>query len=158
MIYGKHLRNLFKNLENPNYMYMKKMPAINSNVKFCCLIDKRDQKDIPIYVIKDATTRAALLILHKVVHRRVHDQSIFVDEIFAANFAREFRGSMMSFPVPLHVGRVDTYEIALVARHRFEHVRFLYMGVKHKLLRVILATGDAFEGSMNAVRYSQMSD
>lgn len=134
------------------------MPAINSDVIVCCLFDKLDQKDIPVHVIKDATTRAALLILHKVVHRRVRDQSVFVDEILAANFAREFRGSMMSFPVPLHVGRVDTHEIALVARHRFERVRFLHVGVKHELLGIILATSDAFEGSMNAVRYSQMSD
>lgn len=115
-------------------------------------------QDIPVHVIEDAATRVALLILHKVVHGRVRDQGVLVDEILAANFAREFRSSMMSFPVPLHVGSVDTHEIALVARHRFERVRFLHVGVKHELLGIILATSDALEGSMNAVRYSQMSD
>lgn len=107
-----------------------------------------------VHVIKDAAACAALLILHKIVHRRVRDQSVLVDEILAANLAREFRGSMMSFPVPFHIGRVDTHEIALVARHRFQRVRFFHVGVKHELLGIILATGDTLEGSMNAVCYS----
>jgi len=132
---------------------MKHEENINKFLCFNC-----DQKGIPVHVIKDATTRAALLILHKIVHRRVRDQSVLVDEILAANLAREFRGSMVSFSVPFHIGRVNTHEIAFVTRHRFERVRFFHVGVKHELLGIILSTSDTLEGSMNAVCYSQMSD
>lgn len=111
-----------------------------------------------VHVIEDATARVALLILHKIVHGRMSDQSVLVDEILAANFAREFRSSMMSFPVSLHIGRIDTHKIAFVARHRFQRVRFLHVGIQHELLGIILATSDALERSMYAVRYSQMSD
>lgn len=92
------------------------------------------------------------------MHRRVRDQSILVGEILTANLTREFRDSVTSPFVPLHVGHVHTHEAALGARHSLRCVRLLHVGVKHKLLRVILVAGDALEGPMDAVRYSQVRD
>lgn len=117
-----------------------------------------DEEDIPVYVVEDATACITSLILHEIVHRRVRDQSILVDEILAANLACEFRDSVTSPPVPLHVGHVHTHEVALGARHGLRCVRLLHVGVKHELLRIILVASDALERPMDAVRYPQVRD
>lgn len=81
-----------------------------------------DQENIPVHVIEDATACVALLILHEVVHCRVRDQSILVDEVLTANLAGEFRDPVTLSSMPLNVDHADAHEAALGARYGLRRV------------------------------------
>lgn len=109
-----------------------------------------------VYVVEDAIARVASL--HRIVRRCMRNQSVLIGKILVANLARKFRISMTLPFVLLHIGHADTHEAALIAWHGPRRVPLLHVGVKHKLLGIILAASDALEGPMNTVRYPQMRD
>lgn len=80
------------------------------------------RKNIPAFIFKDAIAHATLLILHRIMHTRVSDQRIFIDEILVADLTAEFQNTMISFLMSLYVGRVNTHKTAFGTWYDFQHV------------------------------------
>lgn len=109
-----------------------------------------------VHVIESRTTSIALLKLHEVVHGRVSRQRILVHEVLAADFAREFHRSMVSFRVPFHIGGIHPHETAPITGYSFRGVRLFHVSVQHELLGIRLFTSGTLEGPMNTVDDPQM--